>query len=69
MYCNKISNNLKTDFAQLELGYASASNENSIEVFYDFAITPAIRFIPVTNTYGISLLPISRQARIKPISF
>jgi porin len=45
-YYNKISNNLKTDIAQLTLGNASASDETGIEVFYDFAVTPAIRLIP-----------------------
>jgi carbohydrate-selective porin OprB len=45
-YYNKISNNLKTDIAQLTLGNASASDESGIEVFYNFAVTPAIRLIP-----------------------
>jgi carbohydrate-selective porin OprB len=45
-YYNKISSNLKTDIAQLTLGNAGASNESGIEVFYNFAVTPAIRLIP-----------------------
>jgi porin len=45
-YYNKISNNLKIDIAQLTLGNASANNESGIEVFYDFAVTPAVRLIP-----------------------
>ena len=45
-YYNKISNNLKTSIAQLTSGNARASNESGIEVFYNFAVTPAIRVIP-----------------------
>jgi carbohydrate-selective porin OprB len=45
-YYNRISSNLKTDIAQLTLGNASASDESGIEVFYNFAVAPAIRLIP-----------------------
>jgi porin len=45
-YFNRISSNLKADIAQLTLGTATASDESGIEVFYDFAVTPAIRIIP-----------------------
>ena len=45
-YYNWISNNLKTDIAQLTLGNASVSDESGIEVFYNFAVTPAVRLIP-----------------------
>ena len=45
-YYNRISSNLKTDIAQLTLGNASASDESGIEVFYNFAVTPALRLIP-----------------------
>ena len=45
-YYNRISSNLKTDIAQLTLGNGSASDESGIEVFYNFAVTPAIRLIP-----------------------
>jgi porin len=69
VYYNKISNNLKTDFAQLTLGNASASNESGIEVFYDFAVTPAIRLIPSSQHICRPLAPKSPKARIPPISF
>jgi carbohydrate-selective porin OprB len=45
-YYNRISSNLKTEIAQLTLGNASASDESGMEVFYNFAVTPAIRLIP-----------------------
>ena len=45
-YYNKISANLKTDIAQLTLGNANVSDESGVEVFYNFAITPAVRLIP-----------------------
>ena len=45
-YYNKISSNLKTDIAQLTPGNARVSDESGIEVFYNFAITPAVRLIP-----------------------
>ena len=45
-YYNKISSNLKADITQLTLGTATASDESGVEVFYDFAVTPAIRLIP-----------------------
>ncbi len=45
-YYNRISSNLKTDIAQLTQGNARASDETGIEVFYNFAATPAIRLIP-----------------------
>ncbi|WP_187437279.1 carbohydrate porin [Bradyrhizobium rifense] len=45
-YYNWISNNLKRDIAQLTLENASASDESGIEVFYNFAVTPAVRLIP-----------------------
>jgi porin len=57
-YYNKISNNLKTDVAQLTLGNASASDESGIEVF-DFAVTPAIRKIP---SYQHIWHPLATQA-------
>jgi porin len=37
---------LKNDIATLTLGMINLKNESGVEVFYDFAITPAIRFIP-----------------------
>jgi porin len=45
-YYNAISNDLKNDIALLTAGTASVKDEKGIEVFYDFAITPAIRLIP-----------------------
>jgi len=46
IYHNGISRPLKNDFVRLTGGTATAKNENGLEVFYDFAITPAIRVIP-----------------------
>ena len=45
-YYNEISGDLKNDITQLTAGMSTAKNEKGIEVFYDFAITPAIRLIP-----------------------
>jgi porin len=44
IYHNGISQPLKNDFARL--AGATAKNEQGLEVFYDVAITPAIRLIP-----------------------
>jgi porin len=46
IYHNGISQPLKNDIADLTAHTASAKNENGLEVFYDVAITPAIRLIP-----------------------
>jgi porin len=46
IYHNGISQPLKNDFKGLTGAAASVKNENGLEVFYDFAITPAIRLIP-----------------------
>lgn len=46
IYHNGISQPLKDDIAQLTGSTATPKNENGLEVFYDFAITPAIRVIP-----------------------
>jgi len=46
IYHNGISRPLKDDITRLTGGTATPKNENGIEVFYDFAITPAIRVIP-----------------------
>ena len=45
-YYNGISGSLKRDIAQLSGGRSSIQNEKGSEVFYDFAITPALRLIP-----------------------
>ena len=44
-YYNQISNKLKTDIAALSRGQA-ARDESGLEVFYNFAIAPAVRLIP-----------------------
>jgi len=46
IYHNGISRPLKDDITRLTGGTATPKNENGTEVFYDFAITPAIRVIP-----------------------
>jgi porin len=45
IYHNGISQPFKNDFARLTGAAATVKNENGLEVFYDFAITPAIRLI------------------------
>ena len=45
-YRNDISSELKTDVAQMSGGFVQLKNEQGVEVFYDFALTPAIRVIP-----------------------
>jgi carbohydrate-selective porin OprB len=45
-YYYGISDLLKQDIAQLSGGEAATQNEKGSEVFYDFAITPAVRLIP-----------------------
>lgn len=45
-YYNAISGDLKDDIAQLTAGTTTVKDEKGIEVFYDFAFTPAIRLIP-----------------------
>lgn len=45
-YYNGISSSLKLDVAQLTGSKNGLQNEKGSEIFYDFAITPAIRFIP-----------------------
>jgi len=42
-YYNGVSNNLKDSITRLTQGMSSATDEQGIEVFYDFAITPAVR--------------------------
>jgi porin len=46
IYHNGISQPLKNDIARLTGATATPKNENGLEVFYDFAITPAVRVIP-----------------------
>ena len=45
-YYNGISRSLKDNIAQLTGGTSRVKNEQGVEVFYDFAITPAIKLIP-----------------------
>jgi porin len=45
-YYNGISNDLKNSIKRLTFNTASVNDEMGMEIFYDFAITPAIRFIP-----------------------
>jgi porin len=45
-YYNKISDKLKTGITALSHGQATARDESGMEVFYNFAITPAVRVIP-----------------------
>src|SRR5262249_39241748 len=44
-YYDGISSDLKNTIAQLTAGRAAAKNETGTEVFYDFAVTPAVRLI------------------------
>jgi porin len=46
IYHNGISRPLKDDIARLTGATVTPKNEDGLEVFYDFAITPAIRVIP-----------------------
>jgi porin len=45
-YYDGISGDLKNAIGRLTAGTRAAENEKGIEVFYDFAITPAVRLIP-----------------------
>jgi carbohydrate-selective porin OprB len=46
IYHNGINQPFKNDFKQLTGAAVTIKNENGLEVFYDVAITPAIRLIP-----------------------
>ena len=45
-YYNKISGLLKRDISELPFFTRNIQDEKGMETFYDFTITPAIRFIP-----------------------
>jgi porin len=45
-YYNKISDKLKTSIATISNGQSAVHDESGMEVFYNFAITPAVRLIP-----------------------
>ena len=44
-YCNFISSDLKNSLAELTAGTAAVRDEQGVEVFYSYAVTPAIRLI------------------------
>jgi hypothetical protein len=54
IYHNVISQPSKNDFKQLTGGAATVKNENGLEVFYEFAITPALGLIPSYQHIWIS---------------
>ena len=68
IYHNGISRPLKDDFARLTGATATPKNENGLEVFYDFAITPAIRVIPsyqhIWNPLTASVVKNERSADV-----
>jgi hypothetical protein len=45
-YVNQFSHHFKGDISSLTAGTSTAKNEKGTEIFYDFAITPALRIIP-----------------------
>ena len=45
-YYNKFSRDLKDDITELTAGTAKLSDESGVEVFYDLAVTPAVKLIP-----------------------
>ena len=45
-FYNEISGDLKNDITFLTAGTSTAKDEKGVEVFYDFAVTPAVRLIP-----------------------
>jgi hypothetical protein len=45
-YVNQFSHYFKGDIASLTAGTSTAKDEKGTEIFYDFAITPALRIIP-----------------------
>jgi hypothetical protein len=45
-YYNNISSALRRDISLLSAGTSNVKDEKGTEVFYDFALTPAIRIIP-----------------------
>ena len=42
-YDNVVSNNFKNSITRLTQGTSSAADERGVELFYDLAITPAVR--------------------------
>jgi porin len=43
IYDDVVGNNFKNSVARLTQGTSSAADERGVELFYDFAITPAVR--------------------------
>ena len=68
IYHNGISRLLKDDIARLTGATGTLKNENGLEIFYDFAITPAIRLIPsyqhIWNPLTAALVQNDRRADV-----
>src|SRR5262249_34936050 len=66
-YANIFSGEFKDAFRQLTAG-TSVKNEQGLEVFYDFAVTPAIRVIPsyqhVRNPFIAQVVEHHRSANL-----
>jgi porin len=45
-FYNGVSNDVKNSISRLTQGTSSAADEQGVELFYDFAITPAVRLVP-----------------------
>jgi len=67
-YHNGISRPLKDNIAHLTGGTSRVKNEQGVEVFYDFAITPAIKLIPsyqhIWNPFSASVARNQRGADV-----
>jgi len=67
-YYNGISKPLKDDIAQLSGGTSRVKDEQGVEVFYDFAITPAIKLVPsyqhIWNPLSASVARNQRRADV-----
>ena len=68
IYHNGISQPLKDDVVRLTGGMTIPKNENGLEVFYDFAVTPAIRVIPsyqhIWNPLNAAVVKNERKADV-----
>ena len=58
-YYNEFSSDRKINIRDLTAGTAKLSDESGVEVFYDLAITPAVRLIP---SYQHIWNPFSRRS-------
>jgi porin len=45
-FYNGVSNDVKDSISRLTQGTSSAADKQGVELFYDFAITPAVRLVP-----------------------